>query len=311
MNSGVSELAPWSTADASPWWLRDSVFDRGVGVHYQANCYLDLFNPASDDDQVTFSSNNCEYHAKSYYCQLIEVETTPKAGSPAGCLCEKVELDGEYSAKVLMKCTGCLDVSGSYQENSCPRGTKLFAPASRADWKTFLASTQPVRSPSFIIDVTRPQDGCGGCTEFAMNSEESAQVTWGTSDGSPWWMRAAPFTDPNEAGDYKANCYMNVKDFGAGNEDTVGFEADGCNAHSNAYFCQIALAPVAPAPPPPPPAPEVHSSADYAATFRETGCPNTNPGTEWWETQPDETALSDMNAYCVHTKEGTGSEAQI
>merc|ERR1719456_29419 len=186
-NSDVSSM--WLTADDSPWWLRSTAF-ADAGTNYHANCYLNLFHPESEDDQVTFQANNCEYHAKSYFCQLIEVSTIPKEGSPNGCLCEKVDLAGPYAAKALVKCTSCLDVSKSGQKNSCPRGTKLFSPQSREDWKTFLASASPLRNPDWIIDVTRPQNGCGGCTQYQMNSDEPAQATWGTSDGSPWWLRS-------------------------------------------------------------------------------------------------------------------------
>merc|ERR1719159_285517 len=100
---------------------------------------------------------------------------TPKKGSPKGCVCKNIALSGIYSAGSLLRCDGCLRVSRALQKNSCPLGTKIFSPASRTDWLTFIKSAQPLRAPHFIIDVTRPQNGCGGCTSSAMNSQNPKQ----------------------------------------------------------------------------------------------------------------------------------------
>jgi len=148
-----------------------------------------------------------------------------------------IALTGAYSAKTLMRCKGCLDVSKSTQKNSCPTGTKLFAPASRADWKTFLGSAGPLRSPHWIIDVTRPQNGCGGCTRHTMNSATAAQATWHTADGAPWWLRSSRYNEPN--GDYNGNCYLDLWQTPA-NENGVTWNDGRCNYHANAYYCQLA-----------------------------------------------------------------------
>merc|ERR1719456_1613614 len=142
-------------------------------------------------------------------CNGIDtVPTTPGAGSPKGATCERVVLQGHYSAGALVKCSKGIRVRKSLERNSCPRGTKIFAPASRNDWKTFLASAGPLRSPHWIIDVTRPSNGCGGCTGNPMNSGNRNQKTWTTSDGSAWWLRSTRYTEPN--GDYTANCFMDL-----------------------------------------------------------------------------------------------------
>jgi hypothetical protein len=57
-----------------------------------------------------------------------------------------------------------------------------------------------LRAPHWVIDVTRPQNGCGGCTRHAMNSGVAAQKTWQTSDKSAWWLRNSRYNEPN--GDY-------------------------------------------------------------------------------------------------------------
>jgi len=236
MNSGNSRQKTWVTQDDSPWWLRSTRYSEPNG-DYHANCYLDLWHNPKNENSVTWNDGSCSYHAKSYYCQLLSVSTKPKPGSPKGCLCTKVDLTGSYSAKTLLKCKGCLDVHRSTQKNSCPAGTKIFAPASRGDWKTFLGSAAPLRAPHWIIDITRPQNGCGGCTRHAMSSKTAAQATWKTADGAPWWLRSSRYNEPN--GDYNANCYLDLWQTPA-NENSVTWNDGRCNYHANSYYCQLA-----------------------------------------------------------------------
>jgi hypothetical protein len=234
MNSAPGDQGQhWHTSDGSPWWLRSTTFKEPNG-NYHANCYLAMFKPYKADN-LHFDDDGCKFSAKSYYCQLKHVSTIPKKGSPTACKCEKLALTGVYSAGALIKCEGCWRVSKSTQKNSCPRGTKLFSPAGSKDWKTVLASAGPLRSPHWIIDVTRPQNGCGGCTKNAMNSKQPAQGTWRTADGSPWWLRSSRYTEPN--GDYYANCYMDLWKTPA-NENSIMFNDHKCKYSSNAYYCQ-------------------------------------------------------------------------
>merc|ERR1719272_1244863 len=166
---------------------------------------------------------------------VMEIDTTPASGSPASCKCERLTINGPYSPGPLGKCTNCMDVRKSTDRNSCPVGSKVFAPRSRNDWRSFLASATPLRAPHWIIDVTRPQNGCGGCTKNEMNSQNVAQKTWRTADNSPWWLRSKKYSEPN--GDYHANCYLDLwhtpKD-----EDGVTFNDGKCNYHSKSYYCQ-------------------------------------------------------------------------
>jgi len=235
MNSGHGGQAiHWRTSDGSPWWLRSRTFKEPNG-NYQANCYLGLFKPWKPES-LSFDDHQCKFYSKSYYCQLKFISTTPKRGSPPSCKCERLALTGPYSAGALIKCTGCLRVSKSTQKNSCPYGTKLFSPAGPRDWRTVLETARPLRSPNWIIDVTRPQNGCGGCTQHAMNSKEPAQGTWRTSDGSSWWLRSTRYTEPN--GDYHANCYLDLWKGTPASENSIVFNDRQCKHHSNAYYCQ-------------------------------------------------------------------------
>ena len=137
----------------------------------------------------------------------------------------------------MVKCSNCLDVRKATDKSSCPTGTKIFAPRSREDWSTFIKSAQPLRAPHWIIDITRPQNGCGGCTRSEMNSDSSAQKSWVTTDGAPWWLRSTRYNEPN--GDYHANCFLDLwqtpKD-----ENSVTWNDGNCNYHSKSYYCQLA-----------------------------------------------------------------------
>lgn len=234
MNSGENSQKGWRTSDGSPWWLRSSRYSEPSG-DYAANCFMNLGNFGVDADSVSFDDRRCDYHAKSYYCQPILLRLTPKPGSPASCKCTKVDLAGAYSAGALVRCEHCLKVSKSTQKNSCPAGMKLFSPRSRSDWRTFLRSATPLRAPNWIVDVTRPQNGCGGCTKFPMRSNIPQQATWMTSDGSPWWLRDDAYREPN--GDYTANCYLDLLSKPA-SADTVTFSDKFCSYYSRSYYCQ-------------------------------------------------------------------------
>lgn len=234
MNSDESRQRSWRTSDGSAWWLRSTRYSEPNG-DYDANCYLDLWKPPTSPSRVTFNDDRCSYHANSYYCQPQYINTKPKKGSPKSCHCSKVELAGSYSAGYLLKCLGCLDARRSNDKNSCPEGTKLFAPASRADWKTFLGSASRLKDPNWIVDVTRPQNGCGGCTRASMNSDTASQATWRTSDGASWWLRSTKYNEPN--GDYKANCFMDLWRIPV-SENGIQFNDHNCNYHSRSYYCQ-------------------------------------------------------------------------
>jgi hypothetical protein len=235
MNSAVKAQSTWRTVDGSPWWLRSRGYNEPNG-DYHANCYLDLWRNPSNADSVTFNDGSCSYHSKSYYCQTMKASMSPKAGSPSGCSCTEVQIaSGSYTPGRLFKCTKCLKVHRSNDKNSCPVGTKIFSPQSRADWKAFLSSATALRDPHWIVDVTRPQNGCGGCTRHAMNKGNSAQATWRTADGSPWWLRSTRYNEPN--GDYHANCYLDLWHVPS-NEDSVTFNDGSCSYHSRSYYCQ-------------------------------------------------------------------------
>jgi len=238
MSKDIAAQNSWVTSDGSAWWLRSTTYSEPNG-DYTANCYLDLWHTPRHEDSITFNDKSCSYHSNAYFCQAKQISTKPKHGSPPGCNCDKVELVGKYSAGLLLKCIGCLDVRRANDKNSCPEGTKIFSPRSREDWLTFIQSANALRSPHWIIDITRPQNGCGGCTQTPMNFETPQQTSWKTEDKSPWWLRSTKYSEPN--GDYEASCYLDLWHNPA-NSDSVTFNDQKCGYHSNAYYCQPTLA---------------------------------------------------------------------
>lgn len=205
----------------------------------------------------------------------------PKSGSPRSCKCSKVQLAGSYSPGDLIKCEQCITVYRSSQKNSCPSGMKIFAPRSRADWKTFLNSAGPLRAPHWIIDITRPQNGCGGCKRWPMKSSTPQQASWRTSDGAAWWLRNSRYGQPD--GDYTANCFMDLWRK-PNSENNIQFNDYRCNYRSRSYYCQPIQTKKSP-PRPAPPAPRLLVPWNNLKTgvlmkafyFRQGGrCPNLN-----------------------------------
>ena len=129
--------------------------------------------------------------------------------------------------------TNGLQISKSTQPNSCPKGWKLWSPQNQQDWQTAQASTKLPARPHLLVDITRPANGCGGCTKYAMKSGVDQQNSWVTSDGSPWWLRDTKYNEPN--GDYHANCYLHV--YKTDPKD-IRFNDLGCGYSSTSYLCQ-------------------------------------------------------------------------
>jgi len=164
----------------------------------------------------------------------------PADGSPSGCECTVVELSGEFSPGPLVKCMNCITTYRSTDANSCPSGFKIYSPRSQQDWQTLMASGWDwgsVRRPHHIMDITRPHNGCGGCTGHVMNSDTPAQSSWVTSDGSPWFLRNRGYSEPN--GDYTHNCYLDMWQ-SPESDGNVRFNDGSCHYHSNSYYCQLA-----------------------------------------------------------------------
>jgi hypothetical protein len=149
-----------------------------------------------------------------------------------------VNKDAGYSAGDVVRVTNGIDAYKSTQKNSCPAGYKLWAPPTKADWTIVYNALGKnlhnyPRVPHLIIDVTNPENKCGGCTKYAMKSGVPQQSSWKTTDGNLWWMRDSRYNEPN--GNYNANCYLYIYDV---NPENVRFDDGSCAYHSRDYLCQ-------------------------------------------------------------------------
>jgi len=148
--------------------------------------------------------------------------------------CEEVDLQGKpFNPRSLIVCRNGKLVRKSTEKSSCPDGWKIWAPETKQDWQTIKElGLLNVKKPHFLVDVTRPENGCGGCRS-PMNSNNPAQETWRTSNGEPWWIRDGGFGEPN--GDYTANCYLGL--WNMHDPNNIGLNDARCNYHSTDYLC--------------------------------------------------------------------------
>merc|ERR1712187_1030275 len=230
MKSGVSQQGSWQTTDGSNWWLRDGKYNEPNG-DYHANCYLHVYDV--NPNNVRFNDGNCGHSSTDYLCQTA-AKATDICGpsSPSNCKVTKLDVPG-YSAGLVVRVDNGRAVRRSTEKHSCPKGFKIWSPRNKNDFTAVYNAMKKnianyPRKPHLIVDVTRPANGCGGCTKYAMKSGVSQQGSWGTSDGSAWWLRDGRYNEPN--GDYHANCYLHVYDV---NPNNVRFNDGNCNYYSS------------------------------------------------------------------------------
>merc|ERR1719371_154805 len=160
-----------------------------------------------------------------------------RSGSAKNCKTSTIKTP-KYSAGNLVRIHNGRRVRKSTETDSCPNGYKIWSPRNKNDWTIVYnvmkknINNYP-KKPHFIVDVTRPANGCGGCTKYAMRSSTAQQGSWRTKDGSAWWLRDAKYNEPN--GDYHANCYLHIYDV---NPNNVRFNDGSCAYSSSDYLCQ-------------------------------------------------------------------------
>merc|ERR1712187_610447 len=234
MKSGSSQQGSWGTTDGSVWWLRDGRYNEPNG-DYHANCYLHVHgvNP----NNVRFNDGNCNYYSSEYLCQKALKGFKCGPGSPSNCKISQISVPG-YSPGQLVRVDNGRRVRRSTEADSCPTGWKIWSPRNKNDWTIVYNAlgkniARYPRTHHLLVDVTRPANGCGGCTRYPMRYATAQQRSWRTTDGSQWWLRDSRYNEPN--GDYHANCYLHIYDV---NPNNVRFNDGSCSYHSNAYLCQ-------------------------------------------------------------------------
>jgi len=184
-------------------------------------------------------------------CEFDSDDLVCGAGSPDGCHCSQVQLQGLYSAGPVIRCDDGIDVRRTTDQNSCPSGWKIFSPQSQADWEVLhsalgdhshhignpagVQSNWP-SSPWLIVDVSRSDSTAYPVPQNqrpAMNSANSGAAAWHTSDGSPFWLREAAWGQPD--GNFNANCFLDIYNL---NPEDMGFDDNNCHPHSSSYLCQ-------------------------------------------------------------------------
>merc|ERR1712032_1017129 len=216
MKSTTAQQGSWKTTDGSAWWLRDGKYNEPNG-DYHANCYLHVYDV--NPNNVRFNDGSCGYYSTEYLCQPAQVPTKCRSGSASNCKVTRINVNG-YSPGGLARIHNGRRVRRSTETDSCPDKWKVWSPRNKNDWTlVYNAMGKTInnypKKPHFIIDVTRPANGCGGCTKYAMKSTQAQQGSWKTKDGSAWWLRDAKYNEPN--GDYHANCYLHVYDVNPNN----------------------------------------------------------------------------------------------
>jgi len=236
MRSTTAQQGSWTTKDGSAWWLRDSRYNEPNG-DYHANCYLHIYDV--NPNNVRFNDGSCAYSSTDYLCQReMAAPTKCGPGSSGSCRVEVLNNVVGYSAGKVLRIRNGRGVRRSTDKSSCPTGWKIWSPRNKNDWiKVYNAMGKNInnypKKPHFIVDVTRPANGCGGCTKYAMKSTTAQQGSWRTTDRSAWWLRDARYNEPN--GDYHANCYLHIYDV---NPNNVRFNDGSCSYYSTEYLCQ-------------------------------------------------------------------------
>ena len=130
-------------------------------------------------------------------------------------------------------------VSKNTDDNSCPDGYKIWSPRNKNDWTiVYYAMDKNINNyptkDSLIIDVTNANNGCGGCETEAMNSSNTNQSVWTTSDKSAWWLRDTKHGSKPST-EYNAGCYLHITGV---DPDNVQFDNGNCATNSSEYLCQ-------------------------------------------------------------------------
>jgi len=137
---------------------------------------------------------------------------------------------------------GGAEIRDRFSETSCPAGMAIWVPKSYDHGN---AVRQMFHHWQYrITGIYRSEDGCGGCTQVAMNSEDQkayeaegfrgSHVGFKSIASGPWFLRSTTYSEPN--GDYDANCWLGLH---GGWDEDVGFRFNDarCNVRSTNYLC--------------------------------------------------------------------------
>ncbi|KAJ8608978.1 hypothetical protein CTAYLR_008963 [Chrysophaeum taylorii] len=200
----------WKSIAGEPWFMRETTYNEPNG-NYRGDCWLTTNWGGGWEDGIGFrmddsggQEGNFEYGEHTLHCLEVNDEIVNVLAIT----------NGERTCK-------------RTDANSCPDGFDVWVPRSYDHAKAVrdLFGGSPYTD---LVGIYREEDGCGGCTRLAMNSqvqlayeaESKENVGWKSVAGNPWFMRETTFNEPN--GDYTADCWLTTR-WGTGWEDDVGF----------------------------------------------------------------------------------------
>ena len=142
---------------------------------------------------------------------------------------------------------GGLSTARHTDPNSCPPGTDIWVP--RTHTLLNAVSDYYGEVARRLVGVYGTTNGCGGCKDYAMNSDEPMQAAVWTSVGPstgapawPWFLRATPHSEPN--GDYTAGCWLQnvhkptaLDPIGGIDQHGLRFNDLSCRASREDYVC--------------------------------------------------------------------------
>jgi len=159
------------------------------------------------------------------------------------------------------------------EPNDCPAGTDIWVPRTLAHLEAVISHYgDAARRP---VGIYNPEEGCGGCNNFAMTSDTNQSLYWTSvapstgGPSEPWFLRNEPYSRPDN-NNAPAGCWLYAW---GGDENGLMIEDygpyytwDGSQRHYPTYdrgFCRFgystyvcssnAWLPNTPPPSPPPP----------------------------------------------------------
>lgn len=120
--------------------------------------------------------------------------------------------------------------------NTCKDlGMQIFVPRTKEHWKSAMKYTGGDNGFFYIMGVIRDSNGCGTCTNVAMNSKAMAAAggDWHAIDNGDFWVRDTKYGEPN--GDYHAGCWLGY--YGFDLEAGTGYNDGNCGYYTSKYLC--------------------------------------------------------------------------